>query len=69
MSFGRWTFTSTPPPREKTLKMLNVIDQSTREALAIDADRAINADGVVDVLECLAYRHGTPAYVWFDNGP
>jgi len=31
----------------RTLKMWNVIDEFTREALAIDADRSIEADGVV----------------------
>jgi hypothetical protein len=35
----------------RTVTMLNVIDEFTREALAIDVDRAIDADGVVDVLE------------------
>jgi len=30
---------------------------------------AINADGVVDVLDDLAGQHGTPHYVRFDNGP
>jgi hypothetical protein len=31
----------------RTLKMLNVIDEFTREALAINVDRCIDADGVV----------------------
>ncbi|WP_046322767.1 DDE-type integrase/transposase/recombinase, partial [Mycobacterium sp. UM_Kg1] len=53
----------------RTLKMLNVIDEFTREALAIHVDRAINADGVVDVLDRLALMHGAPNYVRFDNGP
>ncbi|MGB3285705.1 MULTISPECIES: IS3 family transposase [Mycolicibacter] len=53
----------------RTLKMLNVIDEFTREALAIHVDRAINADGVVDVLDRLALMHGAPHYVRFDNGP
>ena len=53
----------------RTLKMLNVIDEFTREALAIDVDRAIDADGVVDVLDRLSLTHGAPHYVRFDNGP
>ncbi|MCV7388770.1 IS3 family transposase [Mycolicibacterium porcinum] len=53
----------------RTLKLLNVIDEFTREALAIEVDRSINADGVVDVLDRLALMHGPPAYVRFDNGP
>ena len=43
---GRWTSSSTPPPMAAPLKMLNVIDEFTREALAIEVDRAIDADGV-----------------------
>ncbi|BBY56593.1 integrase [Mycolicibacillus koreensis] len=53
----------------RTLKLLNVIDEFTREALAIHVDRSINADGVVDVLDRLAGQHGAPHYVRFDNGP
>ena len=53
----------------RTLKMLNVIDEFTREALAIDVDRCIDADGVVDVLDRLALQRGAPTYVRFDNGP
>jgi putative transposase len=53
----------------RTLKMLNVIDEFTREALAIHVDRCIDADGVVAVLDRLALQHGAPAYLRFDNGP
>ncbi|WP_163791944.1 IS3 family transposase [Mycolicibacterium chitae] len=53
----------------RTIKMLNVINEFTRQALAIEVDRAINADGVVDVLDRLALTHGAPRYVRFDNGP
>ena len=54
----------------RTLKMLNVIDEFTRECLAIHIDRSIDADGVVAVLDRLALeRGGPPAYVRMDNGP
>lgn len=52
----------------RTLKMLNVIDEFTREALAIEVDRSIDADGVVEVLDRLALMHGAPHYVRFDSG-
>src|ERR1700745_4139710 len=45
----------------RTLKMLNVIDEFTREALAINVDRCIDADGVVGVLDRLALQRGAPA--------
>ena len=53
----------------RTIKMLNVIDEFTREALAIEVDRSIDADGVVAVLDRLAAQRGAPVYVRFDNGP
>ncbi|XCI64411.1 IS3 family transposase ISMyma8 [Mycolicibacterium parafortuitum] len=53
----------------RTLKMLNVIDEFTREALAIEVNRSIDADGVVAVLDRLALVHGAPHYVRFYNGP
>ena len=53
----------------RTLKLLNVIDEFTREVLAIVVDRSIDADGVVAVLDRLAAQRGAPAFVRFDNGP
>ncbi len=54
----------------RTLKMLNVIDEYTREGLVIKVDRWIDADQVVNVLDRLAKDRGTPpAFVRFDNGP
>ena len=53
----------------RMLKLLNVIDEFTREALAIDTERSIDADGVVACLERLAAARGAPKYVRFDHGP
>jgi len=53
----------------RTLKLLNVIDEFTRECPAIVVDRSIDADAVVDLLDRLAAQRGTPAFVRFDNGP
>jgi putative transposase len=53
----------------RAIKLLNVIDEFTRECLAIVAERSIDADGVVSCLERLVIERGAPAYVRFDNGP
>lgn len=53
----------------RTLKLLNVIDEYTREALAIEVARSIDADAVVAVLDRLALDRGHPRFVRFDNGP
>jgi putative transposase len=53
----------------RTLKLLNVIDEYTRECPAIVVDRSIDADKVVATLDRLAAKRGAPAYLRFDNGP
>ena len=53
----------------RMLKLLNVIDEYSREALAIDVDRSIDADGVVACLERLRSERGAPAFLRFDHGP
>ena len=53
----------------RKFRMLCVIDEFTREALTIDVNRSIDADGVVEVLDRLALKQGAPDYVRFDNGP
>jgi putative transposase len=53
----------------RMLKFLNVIDEYTRECLAIVVERSIDADGVVECLDRIAAEKGAPRYVRFDNGP
>ena len=53
----------------RTLKLLNVIDEFTRECPVILVERRIDADAVVAVLDRLALERGVPGYVRFDNGP
>ena len=45
----------------RLLKLLNVIDEYTRECLAIDVGPSIDADKVVICLERLARERGAPA--------
>lgn len=53
----------------RELKFLNVVDEFTREALAIEVDRTINAEQTVAVLGRLAGERGAPANIRSDNGP
>lgn len=54
----------------RVLKLLNVVDEYTREALAMVAARSINADATVETLEqIVADRGTTPEYIRCDNGP
>ncbi len=54
----------------KTLKLLNITDEFTKEALAIEVHRSITADDTVVVLECLVAAKGAaPDFIRMDNGP
>jgi len=51
------------------LKLLNIVDEFTRESLVMLVDRSIDADRTVEVLERLAAERGAPEYLRMDNGP
>jgi len=53
----------------RALRLLTVIDEFSRECLAIDVARAITADGVLERLSELFARRGVPAHLRSDNGP
>lgn len=51
------------------LKCLTVIDEYTRECLAIDVAGGIRSGRVIEVLAKLVSVHGAPKYLRSDNGP
>jgi putative transposase len=53
----------------RTLKCLTVIDEFTRECLAIDVAGGIRSGRVIEVLTQLVSVHGVPRYLRSDNGP
>ena len=53
----------------RTIKLLNIVDEFTRECPGIVVDRSIDADRVVATLDRLALERGAPSFVRFDNGP
>ena len=48
--------------------MLTLIDEYTRECLAIDVERRMNHQRVLDRLSELFVHRGTPDYIRSDNG-
>ncbi len=52
----------------RRIRALTVIDQHTREYLAIHADQSIKGERVVTILKQLTARHGAPKRVQPDNG-
>jgi transposase InsO family protein len=53
----------------RPIKMLNIIDEYTRECLAIRVERKINSQKVLATLYKLFLSRGTPKYIRSDNGP
>ena len=52
----------------RAFRMLTVIDEYTRECLAIHVQRSLKHDDVLAVLTDLFTRHGPPEYIRSDNG-
>ena len=50
-------------------RMLNIIDEFTRECLAIRVSRRLKAVDVIDALTDLFILRGIPAHIRSDNGP
>jgi putative transposase len=53
----------------KTFRILNIIDEFTRECLAVRVDRKINSQDVIDELFKLFIFQGIPEHIRSDNGP
>ena len=53
----------------RAYRMLNIIDEFTREALMIRVDRKLNSVSVIDALTDLFILRGPPAFIRSDNGP
>lgn len=51
------------------LKCLTVVDEFTRECLAIDVAGSIRSGRVIEVLSKLVSVHGSPRHLRSDNGP
>ena len=53
----------------KVFRALNIIDEHSRECLAIKIKRKLNSNDVIDVLTDLFILRGVPAFIRSDNGP
>ena len=53
----------------QALKCLTVIDEHTRECLAIEASGSIRSGRVIEVLAKLVSVRGAPRHIRSDNGP
>ena len=53
----------------RPLRMLTIVDEYTRECLAIDVERKLGSNDVLDRLADLFVHRRTPDYIRSDNGP
>jgi len=64
-----WDFTMDETAEGRRLKWFSVVDEFTRECLALEVERRMTARDVVTILTWLEAKHGTPRAVRSDNGP
>ena len=53
----------------RPVKMLTVVDEYSRESLAIEVARRLTSKDVIRVLAKLMLKHGIPGHIRSDNGP
>ena len=64
-----WDFIYDSDERCRSLKWLSIVDEFTRECLALEVDRSITSGDVLDVLTELLMIRGVPKFIRSDNGP
>ncbi len=64
-----WDFIFDRTDNGGTLKMMTLLDEYTRQCLAIQVERQITAAQVLAVLEKAMIQYGVPGYIRSDNGP
>jgi putative transposase len=64
-----WDFIHDRDERGRPLKWLSIVDEFTRECLALEVRRSITSDDVIEVLRDLFLIRGIPKHIRSDNGP
>ncbi len=64
-----WDFIHDVTVKGGSFRVLSVVDEYTREVLALHVERNIGSGKVREVMERLVVEHGAPGYIRSDNGP
>jgi transposase InsO family protein len=64
-----WDFVFDRTSDGRSLKWLSVVDEYTRRCLALEVDRRITSNDVIDVLRGVMQSYGLPDHIRSDNGP
>jgi transposase InsO family protein len=64
-----WDFIHDRDEKGRAIKTLSIVDEHTRECLALEVGRSFKAVDVLDVLRELFVVRGVPEHIRSDNGP
>ena len=64
-----WDFVFDRTTNGSALKWLSIVDEHTRECLALQPARSITSNDVIDTLAGLFAKRGVPIHIRSDNGP
>jgi len=64
-----WDFIHDRDERGRPLKWFSLVDEHTRECLALEVERSMTAEAVIDVLAQVLLIRGAPRNIRSDNGP
>jgi putative transposase len=64
-----WDFVFDRTVNGRSIKWLSIVDEYTRECLALEVNRTMTSDQVLDVLRDLFVIRGVPKHIRSDNGP
>jgi putative transposase len=64
-----WDFVFDRTENGRSIKWLSIVDEYTRECLALEVDRRMTSEDALDVLRDLFVIRGVPECIRSDNGP
>ncbi|QDT16766.1 IS2 transposase TnpB [Alienimonas californiensis] len=64
-----WDFAFDRTANGTTLKWLSIVDEFTRECLALEVGRSVTAEDLIETLAALFRQRGAPNHLRSDNGP
>lgn len=64
-----WDFVHDTDERGRTLRWLTIVDEFTRECVALEVARSMTSEDVLDILAGLFRSRGVPRHIRSDNGP
>ena len=67
--FWSYDFVHCRTDEGRAFRILNILDEFSRECLAIKVKRKLKANDVMDALSDLFILRGVPAFIRSDNGP